>query len=285
MDGYTTDIGEDVRTNAVASCLASMALWFRSQMATKEGGEYKTMWSAIKYGLKQVKVPFVRGFVDTNDNPALRTVVADGNTRASAYNLDHTGKVVNTALESAYRERKTGTELHTGLRPQCDCGTPGCWVHLAERVGGLCRLPKNPDAMNWVLDGSLAPQYHNKVQAGTYRGKVPTITAIGDSLWFTGKGRIVYKRSGAGRSGGFKPVAFRYATTCTGSEGCGKATCFGQCRDDSHMRFTLVQSEQGLVMAGVDPREAGYENTMSVLKSLGAEVKEYPFDSGTGGEA
>lgn len=284
MDGQTTDIG-GITANADASMLASLALWFRSQMATKEGGEYKTMWSAIKYGLKQVKVPFVTGFVDTYDNPASRTVVADGNTRASAYNLDHTGKVVNTALESAYRERKTGTELHTGLRPKCDCGIEGCWVHLSERIGGLCRQPKNPDAMEWVLDGSLAPQYHKKVNAGTYRGRVPTITAIGNNLWFTTTTRTLYKRSGAGRSGGFKNVAFRYATTCLGPQGCGKKTCFGQCRDDSHMRFTLVQSDYGLVMAGVDPREDGYENTMSLLKKLGAEVKEYPFDSGTGGEA
>ena len=282
MDGYTTDIG-GMTTNAEASTLASLALWFRAKMQTKQGGEYKTMWSAIKYGLKQVKVPFVTGWVDTNQDPASRTVVADGNTRASAYNLDHTGKVVNTALESAYRERKTGTELHTGLRPKCDCGIAGCWVHLSERIGGLCRQPKNPAAMEWVLDGSLAPQYHKKVNAGTYRGRVPTITAIGDNLWFTTKARTVYKRSGAGRSGGFKPVAFRYATTC--EDGCGKKTCFGQCLDDSHMRFTLVQSDYGLVMAGVDPREAGYENTMTVLKNLGAEVKEYPFDSGTGGEA
>ena len=122
MDGYKTPIGE-VTANADASILASLALWFRSQMATKEGGEYKTMWQAIKFGLKQVKVPFVRGWVNTSSNPALRTVVADGNTRASAYNIDHTGKVTNPALESAYRQRKTGTEVHTGLRPQCDCGT------------------------------------------------------------------------------------------------------------------------------------------------------------------
>ena len=284
MDGYKTPIGE-VTANADASILASLALWFRSQMATKEGGEYKTMWQAIKFGLKQVKVPFVRGWVNTSSNPALRTVVADGNTRASAYNIDHTGKVTNPALESAYRQRKTGTELHTGLRPQCDCGTEGCWVHRTENRGGLCGQPKNPASMNWVLDGSLAPQYHKKVNAGTWKGRVPTITSIGNQLWFTTTSRTLYKRSGAGRSGGFKNVAFRYATTCTGSAGCGKKTCFGQCQSDSHMRFTLVDSDYGLVMAGIDPREDGYENTVSLLKSLGAEIKEYPFDSGTGGES
>ena len=69
MDGYTTDIG-GMTTNAEASTLASLALWFRAKMQTKQGGEYKTMWSAIKYGLKQVRVPFVTGWVDTDQAPA-----------------------------------------------------------------------------------------------------------------------------------------------------------------------------------------------------------------------
>lgn len=278
----TSDIGEAITTNADAGVLASLALWFRASMATKEGGEYKTMWQAIKYGLKQVKLPFVYGMTSTGDDSALRTVVADGNTRASVYNIDHTGKVVNTALETAYRERKTGTELHTGLRPQCDCGADGCWVHRTEHRGGLCGESKDPASMNWVLDGSLAPQYHRKINGGTFKGKVPTIIALGDTLYFD-DAKTLYQRSGAGRSGGFKKAAFRYATTCP--DGCGKKTCFGLCQPDSHMRFALVQSWHGLTMVGVDPRNHRYENTMSVLKSLGAEVKEYPFDSGTGGEA
>ena len=276
----TSDIGEAITMNADAGVLASLALWFRASMATKEGGEYQTLWQAIKYGLKQVRFPFVYGMTMTSDDPALRTVVADGNTRASVYNIDHTGKVVNTALETAYRERKTGTELHTGLRPQCDCGTDGCWVHRTENRGGLCGQYKDPASMNWVLDGSLAPQYHRKIDGGTFKGKVPTIIALGDTLYFD-DAKTLYQRSGTGRSGGFKKVAFRYATTCP--DGCGKKTCFGQCQPDSHMRFTLVQSWHGLTMVGVDPRHHRYEDTMSLLKNLGAEVKEYPFDSGTGG--
>ncbi len=280
----TTHLKEEITANADASVLASLALWFRSQMATKEGGEYKTMWQAIKFGLKQVRVPVVKGFVDSAPNPALRTTVADGTTRASAYNIDHTGKVVNTALESAYRERKTGTELHTGLRPQCDCGRDGCWVHRTEHIGGLCGQYKNPASMNWVLDGSLAPEFHKKVNAGTWKGRVPEITSIGNQLWFSGNAYTANKRSGAGRSGGFKNVAFRYATTCP--DGCGKKTCFGLCQPDSHMRFALVESEDvGLVMGLVNPRNPRYENTMSLLKKQGAEIKEYPFDSGTGGES
>jgi hypothetical protein len=273
----------------------AFALWFSDLMESKTTGEaFATITGAIRHGLPTVQLPYVGGWIYGIPNPADRATIANGTHRLSVYHRDHTGEVVNPALDYAYRNRQTTVSLTTAMREECGCGLEGCLIHPVEGTGGGERKMGGGDNTrhgdhvaiptgSWVTVGDVATNYANKVNAGLGDNKTPILGMSGGQVVIA-EYRTLSKRSGNGNNP-TQPVTYRYATVC----GCGRRTCWGNiCTPDSEMRFVLVMTGKGRTMAGLDPR--GPHSVATIRAALEAQsgveavvVSNLPFESGGGG--
>jgi len=260
--------------------LVELALWFAKTLQTVTGKPFVTIYGAVRYGLRTVVLPFVGGgyWLNCDHNPADRAEMIEGTARCDTYNFDHTGQLVNPALEEAYRLRKSAVDLVTGIREIGACLSPGCFVHP---VHGTTTCGCNAGSDTYGVTGDIAPAFHQKVNAGlSVAKKTPVLGAYGPTdnrrVKIVGT-RTLVKRSGAGKSGGSKTPAYRFATVCE----CGRRTCWGACGTDNHMRFTLVMSTAGRTLVGIDPRRYDFNEVIALLtECLGGVppvVEEYPF--------
>jgi hypothetical protein len=277
--------------------VAGIATWEKytlrySENLTNNNGEpYSSGSAAVRFGLPKVTVPFVKGWVAGEMNPADRATVAKGTHRLSVYHKDHSGNIVNTMFEHAYKNRLTSVELTVGIREVCDCGLEGCFVHPVEQTGGgavqLGSNNRNGDhaAIHsgvFIETGDIAPLYGNKYDAGTPNGRIGIIGLINGVPyiigWYTAR-----KRGGMGAKGQKNPqfLRYRYATTCE----CGLKTCFGLCVEDSHLRFIICNTMKGRTVLALDPR--GNDSMADVRAALEAQVgvesiviTNYPFECG-----
>ena len=272
--------------------LERYALWFSENLTTQDGKPYSTGNGAIRHGLPQVVLPFVRGFVAGEENPADRATVATGTHRLSVYHRDHTGEIVNPAFDHAYKHRLSTVALTVGIREVCGCGIPddGCLIHPVEQTGGGLRNMGSNNTNGdhaavptgrMVEVGDIASHYGNRLNAGTRKGKVGIIGLIGNTPYIV-EWRTASKRGGMGAKGQRDPsaVQFRYATTCE----CGRRTCWGnRCSEDSHLRFVICNTEKGRTLLAIDPRgEDSIATVRAALESqagVGAVViSEQPFE-------
>ena len=278
---------------------ASLALWLSPELNTAEGKPYSTIEAAIRHGLTKYQLPYVAGLIYEIPNPADRAYVAAGSYRLSVYNVDHTNQVVNTALDEAYRNRKSTVSLTLALREKCGCGTPGCWIHpkgagawktgagasgsrqigSGVRSGNCAGFPTG----EYELTGDVATDYQNKPTAGLRKKfKVPVFGMVGygvnrrpavvDFRTFT-------KRGGNGKNPTTK-VAYRYPTSCGV---CGKKACWTGCIEDSHGHFTIAETDAGRTLGVLDPRRDDFAETWGAMESQisgSLVVKPEPFNSG-----
>lgn len=283
----------------------ALALWFSESLNTQSGEAYATITGAIRHGLPTVTLPYVGGYIYGIPNPADRARVAKGTHRLSVYHRDHTGEVVNPALDYAYRNRLSTVALTTSLREVCGCGLEGCFIHPIEGTGGGKRIMGGSKGRRggcvgiptgeFEEDGSIATGYGNKYDSGitnmvgdrTFKTAIFGMVGgrVGVVAW-----RTCSKRAGMGAKGERDPslVQYRYATSC---DLCGKKTCWG-CTPDSHLRWTTVRTDKGRLHGALDPRgEAnGYGSIATVRESLEAQegvaavvVSDQPFESGYDG--
>ncbi len=289
MDGVNNDnlggaalLGqESASTEGMNSTVPSVELvgWFSENLVTLSGGSYKTVNGAIRHGLHRVRIPLVDWFAANNiefdgQDPAFFSRVTDGTSRASAYNKDHFGRVVNMALTDF--NRVTSVDLVTGLRAKCRCDDEACFIHTWEKEGG-CGLPALGNEP-MCITGDIAPEYHRNAHFGliktTARRVVHQVPILGVRYDKEGNParlvvvgmRVATQRSGAGKSGGFKSVAFRYITT--DPWGCGKSKCDGTCGGfDTHLLFTLVMTQYGVTQMAIDPRTSNVADVVSLLEA------------------
>jgi|13_taG_2_1085334.scaffolds.fasta_scaffold07271_1 hypothetical protein len=277
--------------------LQALALWFGESLRSAAGAAYSTLDRAVRYGLKTVNVPYVSGWISSEDmNPADRATVNAGTHRQSVQHRDHTGQVINPAYASAYKNRVSTVNLAESVREECGCGLHGCLIHPVEKTGGGERVMGGAKGRNgghigiptgrMVVVGDIALDYANKVNDGRGRRlRVPVLTMRGGQV-VIGQSRTLIKRSGNGKNP-TQPVAYRYATTHT--DGCGRKTCFGLCgeevRGEHSMRFTIVNTMVGRTMVGLDPR--GPHSVATIRAALEAQegveaviVQPVPFESG-----
>lgn len=278
--------------------LQALALWFGESLRSAAGAAYSTLDRAVRYGLKTVQVPYVSGWISSEEfNPADRATVMAGEYRISTMHRDHTGKVINPAYSSAYKNRISTVNLAESVREVCGCGLDGCLIHPVEKTGGGERVMGGSKGRNgghvgiptgeFVTVGDIGTDYQNKVNdgRGDERLRVPVLTMRGGQV-VIGQSRTLIKRSGNGKNP-TQPVAYRYATTC--ADGCGRKTCFGLCgeevRGEHSMRFTIVNTMVGRTMVGLDPR--GPHSVATIRAALEAQegveaviVQPVPFESG-----
>mgnify|MGYP004395843525 CR=1 FL=1 len=285
----------------------ALALWFSDLLQSKTTGEaYATLHGAIRHGLREVILPYVSGWLPSeNENPADRVSVMEGEYRISTMHRDHTGQVINPAYESAYKNRVSTVNLAESVREVCGCGLDGCLIHPVEGTGGGERVMGGAKGRrgghraiptgDFVVVGDIGLDYQNKIAdgRGDDRMKVPILTMRGGEV-VIGKFRTLIKRSGNGKNP-TQPVAYRYGTTCnsTALGVCGAGTCFGLCSEDDaglergahSMRFALVNTHRGRTMVGLDPR--GRHSVATIRAALEAQegvaaviVQPVPFESG-----
>lgn len=221
--------------------LVELAIWNAESLQRLDGESYATIAGAIRHGLRQVRIPVVGGPIMGDPNAADRAGELATDTRSAAYNIDHTGGVVNPAVEGAYKNRTTTQELITGIRELGSCLKDGCFVHPVHRTTtcGQC----HPSGI-YGPTGDIATAFHRVVSAGLWNEKkVAELGMVNGEVAIIGS-RVLRKRSGAGKSGGSKAPAYRYGTTCpTSKGGCGRSVCWGSsngCGTDNEALFTFV---------------------------------------------
>ncbi len=251
-----------------------LVVWFSENLLTIDGQHYKTVSGAIRHGLHRVRIPLVEWVARSNivfdgHNPAFFSKVLQGTSRASAYNRNHFGRVVNMALTDV--SRVTSVDLVTGLRAKCRCGDEACFIHTWEKVGG-CGLPALGNEPMGIT-GDIAPEYHRNAHFGLIKAtakrvvhQVPILGVLGGRLHLGKNMKVATQRSGTGKSGGNKPAAFRYITT--GTYCCHKRQCDGTCGGfDTHLVFTLVMTQYGVTQVAIDPRTSNVAEVISLLEA------------------
>ena len=217
--------------------LAEFEEWFTSHgdaaMLSQSGEAYASPANGIRWGLPKVIIPYVPiGWLACDENPADRAGMLDGVARLNVYNLDDKSRIVNPSVDEAHHLRSTTQDLTTAVRELGSCGDPSCWVHPVHRTTtcGDCQ----PSGC-YAETGDIGTAHHRKVCSGLWNTKKTAI--LGVQFSGTPHARLVIvmcrtlsQRSGAGKSGGSKLIAIRYATTCD----CGRSTCWGICATDNH---------------------------------------------------
>jgi hypothetical protein len=271
--------------------LAEFSEWYArngdAAMLNQSGEAYASPANRIRWGLPKVVVPFVPlGWLASDENPADRAGMLDGVARLNVYNLDDKSRIVNPSVDEAHHLRSTTQDLTTAVRELGSCGDAACWVHPIHRTTtcGCCQ----PSGC-YAETGDIGTAHHRKVCSGLWNTKKTAI--LGVQFSGTPHARLVIaltrtlgQRSGAGKSGGSKLIAIRYATTCrTEAGGCGRSTCWGVCGTDNHMRFTIVMSQKGRTLVGLDPRRSDYDEVIHLLtQALGGVppvISDSPFSA------
>jgi hypothetical protein len=246
--------------------LVELAIWNAERLQTLKGESYATLAGAIRHGLKRLIIPTVGGWVAADHNPADRAGENLGTARINTYNHDHTGGIVNPAVEAAYKNRTTTQELVTGEREMGSCLDPSCFVHPIHRTTtcGNCQ-----PSGTYGTTGDIGTAFHRIVNAGlTNELKTPMLGMKGGRVVIT-QCRVLRKRAGAGKSGGSKFPAYRYGTTCPEKRGgCGRGICWGssnECGSDNQVLFTIVESQKGRTLVGLDRRRDDFNEVVARL--------------------
>jgi len=245
-----------------------LSSWFGDVITTKDGSKYRTIHNMIQYGLPTVRIPVVFGSTDSYKHPALRSSLLQGDWRANVYNIDHSGRVVNTESDNQEKDRRShSSDLTTGLRFPCHIHQDGsCFVNP---LNGLTTCGLIWDASTTPrLTGDIAKSLHQAVNTGLHMEKKTHILSTDlNGRVYIGKTKTLRVNSGAGKTGGFKDFATRYVSTCSecGSKSC-KANNENKPCGDKPMRYTLVWSNvSGLVQVGLDPRQDTYDDIRNYL--------------------
>jgi hypothetical protein len=287
-------ISEAEIMNASAGGMCSIPLvelseWYSlggdAAMQNQSGEAYASPANEIRWGLPKVEIPFVpHGWLACDENPADRAGMLDGVARLNVYNLDDKARIVNPALDEAHHLRSTSQDLTTGVREKGSCGEASCFIHPIHMTSGCGRSDCYP-SNTYGVTGDIGTEHHRKVCSGLTNTKKTAI--LGVQFSGTPYARLVIaltrtlgQRSGAGKSGGSKLIAIRYATTC---DNCHRRTCWGVCGTDNHMRFCIVMSQKGRTLVGLDPRRSDYDEVIHLLtEALGGVppvISDRPFSA------
>lgn len=269
-------ISEAEMMNASAGGICSIPLaefeeWFTSHgdaaMQNQSGEAYASVANGIRWGLPKVIIPFVPfGWLAAEKNPADRAGMLDGVARLNVYNLDDKSRIVNPALDEAHHLRSTSQDLTTAVREKGSCDEPSCFVHPVHLTTGCGRSDCHP-SNTFGLTGDIGVDHHRKVCSGLINtkktGMMGAAGPVGGRYLRIATTRTLSQRSGAGKSGGSKVIAIRYATVC---DNCSRRTCWGVCGTDNHVRFTIIHLQGiGRALVGLDPRRSDYDEVIHLL--------------------